>query len=288
MRLAWLILSCACLFGCTRPSPVEITDIQEIAQHRLMSISTVRDAQACVDPDIARWGDYYEPATLSLVVDTDGHVTPLSLFGPPECRVRLAAMVSLWRYRPFERGGRVVTAHITERIAFAPPERWRVPRRVVTQFAPQFADVTAMKIVLERGVGLSTCGLHTVVGYRLELGGDGTVRFDGTKLGSTWDGPRSEIHERSTIDPAEFARLIMQFWDADFGSLEDEYMSGLTDSPGYSLTLESGATRVSVASYVGRSVGAPDVLDSLADEVDRVGGSSRWVGVECERVFRPY
>jgi hypothetical protein len=267
---------------------VEISDIQEIAQHRLMRIGTVRDAQACVDPDIARWGDYYEPASLRLVVDSEGHVTPVSLFGAPECRVRIAAMVSLWRYRPFQRGGRAVTAHITERIAFAPPERWRVPRRVLTQFAPQFADVTAMRIVLERWAGLSTCGLQTVVGYRLELDGDGTVQFDGTKLGATWDGPRSEIHERSTIDTAEFARLITRFWDADFCSLEDEYISGVTDSPSYTLTLESGATCVSVRNNVGRSVGAPDILDSLADEVDRVAGSSRWVGVECERVFRPY
>lgn len=142
------------------------------------------------------------------------------------------------------------------------------PVRIPARSAPLPAyDASSVRITLERTGCFGSCPAYTV-----SIDGDGSVVFDG----------RSYVAEtgrrRGAVDPAAVRALYDQFRTANFMSLDDSYVTDITDNPTYTLTMETAGTRKTVVDYVGAKAGMPDSVTALEDAVDRVAGTSKWIG----------
>ena len=140
----------------------------------------------------------------------------------------------------------------------------RLPARHV---ALPVYEPSSVRITLERTGCFGSCPAYTV-----SIDGDGSLLFDG----------RAYVAEagkrRGTVDPAAVRALYEQFRAANFMSLDDSYVTDITDNPTYTLTLETAGMRKTVIDYGGAKAGMPDAVTALEDAVDRVAGTSKWIG----------
>ena len=210
----------------------------------------------------------YGLVTAEIIVDRSGWVRIERLFSDygamtPACRALARAEISQWRYRPFEYGNGPVAVRLTETLAVDPPERWREPG---VPF-PEIGDLSAARIVLERGGCYGRCPV-----YRVELRGDGRAFYRGGYFVDV-------VGEREApIAPGEFEALIQEFRRADFFSLLEAYEAPITDAATHRLTLQIGGRTHTVTDYVGESVGMPSVVVDLERRVDEVGRTAQWTG----------
>ena len=134
-------------------------------------------------------------------------------------------------------------------------------------------DWSSVQIRLSRDACFGTCPVYTVT-----IAGDGTVTYEG--------GPYTAIQgkRQGKVSREAIAGLVDQFEAAGFFSLQPAYMAGITDMPGYTLSLSVDGRQHMVFDYVGKEVGMPAVVTALEDEVDRVAGTDRWVSGTEETV----
>ena len=176
-----------------------------------------------------------------------------------ELQAQADAYVRTLRYPPLSPPAAV---RMWQDLEVYPPVR--LPARHV---ALPVYEPSSVRITLERTGCFGSCPAYTV-----SIDGDGSVLFDG----------RAYVAEtgrrRSAVDPAAVRGLYEQFRSANFMSLDDSYVTDITDNPTYTLTIESAGARKTVIDYVGAKAGMPDSVTALEDAVDRVANTDQWIG----------
>jgi ankyrin repeat protein len=191
------------------------------------------------------------------VIDADAAGDPGTLRFWPQ----LQDEVGQWRFTPFEKNGRAVSATVEEYIDLVPPER--LPKAHVQ--APTLHVDSKIAITLEKGGCLGSCPIYTVT-----IANEG-ILFDGrgyvVAAGKHTD----------TIDPAVVRNLAKRFVAADFFSMDASYAASVTDCPGFVLSISIDDHTKKVTDYMGSWVGMPAVITDLEDSVDELARTKRWV-----------
>ena len=166
--------------------------------------------------------------------------------------------VSQWKFTPFTRGGKAVTAEVDELILLVPPER--LPRTHVPP--PPITKHSEVAITLRREWCDGTCDIHAVT-----LSPDG-ILF----LGEHGVADGKHI---SKMDNEALLALAKRFTTEDFYSMEDSYCGAPVFKSSLSITIDGHAK--SVRDCEGQWAGMPTVVLELEDEVDAVARTDRWI-----------
>lgn len=169
--------------------------------------------------------------------------------------------VDAWKFTPFEKDGKAVTAEVEEYVDLVPPER--LPKKHVK--SPEIRPNSTVSITLERSGCLGSCPSYKV-----------TVATSGITFYGDWYVVAGGRHT-DTVNPAEVRDLAQQFVNADFYSMDATYTAMVTDNPGYTLAITIDGLTKQVDDYVGSWVGMPSVITELEDEVDDFAGTKRWI-----------
>lgn len=264
MRAAAPLAALFALAACARdappaPPPVEV-ESDEVTAHRLSDYHPLRDISA---------RDAMGQIPMRILVGADGRVTEARVetnrrWGghafPAAVTARAAEEARRWRYRPFTRNGAAVRVTFVESLGLYPPEDRPARHVPMPPFDPSF------RIALQRTACLGTCPR-----YRVEVAADGAVLFTGEDYVFA-----GGVH-RARIDPAAVRRLYDLARRADFFSLRDSYIAGVTDNPTYVVTVTAGGRRHAVTDYVGETVGMPSIVRELEEAIDAAAGTRRWI-----------
>jgi ankyrin repeat protein len=212
-------------------------------------------------------GEHY--LHMKLTVSPTGDVThaePFSVFfGEDEDLKywpRVEAEVSQWKFTPFIKGGKAVTAEVEESIILIPPER--LPKTRVAP--PPIMKDSKVAIVLQQWTcdGI-ICALHAVSVSTDE------IMFEG------FGAMVAPGRHTDKIDKDAVLALAKRFAAADFFSMENDYRyrgwPDLTSS--LSITIDGRTKRV--RDYQGQWAGMPSVIVELEDEVDALARTERWI-----------
>lgn len=166
-----------------------------------------------------------------------------------------------WKYEPFEKDGKPVTAEIEEYVDLLPPEQFPTVHIRPPLILPQ----SKIAIVLERTACFGTCPA-----YKLTISNDGIV-FEGHAYVAA--GGRHV----AKVDLDALRALAEEFVAADFYSMEESYQAGVTDNPTYVLSISVDGYSKGVLDYVGSWVGMPSVISELEEKVDNLAQTRKWI-----------
>ena len=202
-----------------------------------------------------------EPVILEVFVGTDGKTldaikTSGFIFGD------LTLLWKTWQYKPFERNGHPVVAKVRESVAVLPIRK----RSEVHIPFPEIHDWNSLRITLSRSGCYGMCST-----YDIEIHGDGTVLYDGKAFVGTTGRERVKISQPSLV------KLVDVFRKADYFSLADGYVSGVTDLPTCASSISFDGLSKSVLDYEGRDVGMPPGVSDVQAAIDQLSGASKWV-----------
>lgn len=138
------------------------------------------------------------------------------------------------------------------------------------------APPTAAEITLSRSVCFGFCPDYTV-----SITDAGEVTY----VGRNFVNVVGEQH--ATVSREDAARLLARFDAIGFDRLRDAYRAEITDIPTYTVTLTRNGRAKTVVDYGGLSVGMPQSMRDLQDEIDRVAGTVRWVLRDGQPVRNP-
>lgn len=141
------------------------------------------------------------------------------------------------------------------------------PHPNVNAAFPEIHDWNTLRITLSRSGCYGRCPA-----YKIEIHGDGTVLYDG-KVNVAHKGRHT-----AKISHASLVELVDFFRRANYFSLRDRYVSGITDNPAYETSISFDGVSKSVLDYVGQSVGMPSTVSDVEAAIDRLSGASKWVG----------
>ena len=201
---------------------------------------------------------------LTLTVSPSGNVMKAEAGGDDKLLKfwpQLQAEVLQWKFTPFEKNEKAVTAEVEEYIDLVPPER--LPTNHVA--APTLRPDSKVTITLMRSGCFGSCPSYTVA-----VSTDGIV-FDGhgyvVASGKHVD----------TVNADDVRTLAKQFVAADFYSMDASYTASVTDMPGYALSISIDGSMKEVEDYVGAWEGMPAVITELENEVDTFARTQRWI-----------
>jgi hypothetical protein len=232
--------------------PYEVALTHEIGPHRrTIPVQGIRSG--------------FNQLRLTLIVSPEGVVVDASATGDESALKfwqQLRGEVVQWKFKPFEKHGRAVTAEVEEYIDLVPPER--LPEIHIPP--PLLRRDSNVTITLDRSGCYGTCPAYT-----LTVSTDGIV-FDGKEFVAA--------HGRRVdkVDAAEVRKLAQKFVTADFYSMDERYVASVTDHPTVVLTITIDGHTKKLVDYVGQWVGMPAVVKELEHEVDSLARSSRWIG----------
>lgn len=106
--------------------------------------------------------------------------------------------------------------------------------------------------------------------FTLNLFSDGTVMFEGKMFTEKIGLYQNHISEK------EINNLIIEFMNADFFNLEDEYISGMTDLPTTYLTFTYNSKTKTIKDYYG----SPEKLKILENTINRYRKLENWTRIE--------
>jgi len=132
---------------------------------------------------------------------------------------------------------------------------------------PEIHDWNTLRITLSRTGCYGKCPT-----YEVEIHGDGTVLYDGKFNVAAKGKYTAKISHASSVELVDFFRR------ANYFSLSDRYVSGVTDNPAYETSISFDGVSKSVLDYVGQSVGMPATVSDVEAAIDRLSGASKWVG----------
>jgi hypothetical protein len=170
------------------------------------------------------------------------------------------------KFKPFERDGHPVWARLDLYFVVLPPEQ---PPSQHVEF-PEVRHWNSVHITLHRTRCYGSCPAYTV-----EIGGNGSVNYEGEK---GWVLGEGKHHE--SISQAAVRELVKAFQDADFFSLDDEYVWAATDLPTYETSIEIEGQSKTVKDYAGLQVGMPMSVRKLEDLIDQVVNIKQWTEVK--------
>ncbi len=175
---------------------------------------------------------------LTLIVSPAGNVVSAEAAGNDETMrfwPQLRDEVSRWKFMPFLKHGKALTAEIEEYIDLVPPERLPTSHMA----APVIRPDSKITITLERGGCYGNCPVYSVA-----VSTD-SATFEG-KYFVAADGKRT-----AAINADEVRTLAKKFVDADFYSMDDDYSATVTDMPAYVLSIMIDGHTKRVMDYVG-------------------------------------
>lgn len=201
---------------------------------------------------------------LNLVVSPTGEVISADVEGMGEAVKfwpQLRDEVLQWRFVPFEKDGKAVTAEVEEWIILFPPER--LPASHVVP--PVIRKDSKITITLESTYCYGSCPSYkvTVTNDRVLFEGSGNVAAEGKYA--------------AAANAGDVRKLAAKFVTADFYSMDDSYRSMITDNSTIYLSISVDGREKKVEDYVGRSVGMPEIIKDLEREVYDVAGTDRWI-----------
>ena len=132
---------------------------------------------------------------------------------------------------------------------------------------PEIHDWNSLRITLSRSPCYGRCPT-----YEIEIHGDGTVVYDGKENVATKGRRTAKISHASMVE------LVDVFRKADYFSLNDRYVSGVTDNPVYLTSISYDGVSKSVLDYLGRSAGMPSTVSDVETAIDRMSGAYKWIG----------
>ena len=236
---------------------------QEASSHRLG-----RPAILLVEPDTKAMRELIEVNTrVQVTVDATGTVRSAVADETltSELRAKVESAALNLRYRPFKRDGQPGWVRFDETVYVLPPER--KPSKHVT--FPKVKNWDTVQITLSRSGCLGSCPV-----YRIELHGDGTVLYDGKGYVAIKGQHRASVPIENVRD------LVNKFREADYYSLQDEYVSPVLDHPTYETSIEIDGKFKRVKDYIGLSVGMPFVVSELEDAIDHFTGAEQWASFD--------
>ena len=205
-----------------------------------------------------------EQLYLTLIISPAGEVIRAEANGSDDGMKHwpeVQAEVSAWKFRPFEKDGKAVTAKVEEYVDLVPPER--LPKTHVK--SPEVHRDSDIVIRLDRSGCYGTCPSYSVTitqsGVTFEGGAFGVVRGRHTAM----------------TDPTEVRELARRFVDANFYSMNSDYAASVTDCPTYTLSISIDGYAKKIGDYMGRWVGMPAVVSELEDAVDSFAQTDRWI-----------
>jgi hypothetical protein len=166
-----------------------------------------------------------------------------------------------WKFIPFEVDGHPVTASVEEFVNLVPPEEFPS----IDAPAPAVRADSNVEITLSRSMCYGRCPV-----YKVSVSTKGIV-FDGEVFVA------AKGRHTDTIDPGAVRALARKFVEADFYSMRDKYVAGVTDNPTYTLSVDIDGHKKQVVDYVGQWVGMPAVIVELEDDVDALAHTERWI-----------
>ena len=139
--------------------------------------------------------------------------------------------------------------------------------KCLAQQQPDFNNLKQVTVLLERGDPMGGGP-----SYRLEISGDGTVRYTGL-MNVFVRGKRT-----GRISEGAFEKLLDEFRSAHFAELHDDYPSPATDQPWCVVTVASGSYAKRISEIGGQmNRVAPENLIRLEDKIDELANSKKWV-----------
>lgn len=145
-------------------------------------------------------------------------------------------------------------------------------------------DISSLRLSLIRTSCFGPCPE-----YGLEIRGDGTVTYCGV-LFVKEKGSRS-----GKITRKKMRQLLDSFEATNFFHLNEAYVASMTDLPTHLVSISYDGRTKSVFDYGGGSVGLPEAVTELENEIDELAGTAEWVGDVQDDLrsakpdcFRPY
>jgi uncharacterized protein DUF6438 len=233
---------------------------QEAVQHRTSNRLFLRVARE------QRVGGSFPYVQVAVTLDAGGAVVSANAVRgadyDPAIYADAESLVRTLHYMPFVRIGHLVAVKFSEYVSLLPPE---LKPEVQLPF-PKVKDLASVKITLRRTSCFGACPA-----YRVEVHGDGTVRFQ-------WEGydVPTQVYD-STIPREDVMELLKLFEEADFYSLRDNYRLGASDTPTYFTSIEIDGQRKQVEDDLGWEMGMPLAVSELEAAIDRISGAGRWV-----------
>jgi Domain of unknown function (DUF6438) len=132
---------------------------------------------------------------------------------------------------------------------------------------PEIHDWNSLRITLGRSPCYGRCPT-----YQVEIHGDGTVLYDGKANVATTGKHTAKISHAALVE------LVEVFRKADYFSLSDCYVSGITDYPAYETSISFDGVSKSVLDYEGQRVGMPSTVSDVEAAIDLLSGVQKWVG----------
>jgi hypothetical protein len=211
----------------------------------------------------SRFSNGFDAVYLTVIVRPDGTVADAwPTRGNPLFVEAAVTIAKGWKFVPFKHDGRPVWIKIDAwNVDIYPPER-RPPAPVPF---PEVRDWSSVRITLQRTACYGTCPA-----YRVEIGGDGTVTYEGRAFVVV------EGEHHAKIPVVAVRSLVEKFRAAEFFRLYRKYTAGVTDNPTQTLSIAIDGKTMTVVDYVGEYDGMPSVVVDLEREVDRVAGTKRW------------
>ncbi len=201
---------------------------------------------------------------LTLTISSAGEVVNAEAGGSDELMKfwpQLEPEVRQWKFTPFEKNGKAVTAEIEEYIDLVPPER--LPAHHFA--APLIRPNSKITVELMRSGCYGSCPAYTV-----------TVSTNGMEF----EGHSYVValgKHTATVKPKAVLALAQKFVAADFYSMDSHYQASVTDMPMYALSITIDGRKKEVVDYVGAWEGMPAVITALEDEVDTFARTERWI-----------
>lgn len=113
--------------------------------------------------------------------------------------------------------------------------------------------------------------MATVPPMRSKIHGDGTALYYGKAFVGTTGQKSVKISQRSLV------QLVDAFRKADYFSLADGYVSGVTDCPTYVSSISFDGLSKSVLDYMGRDVAMPPGVSDVEAAIDRLSGAAKFI-----------
>jgi len=107
--------------------------------------------------------------------------------------------------------------------------------------------------------------------YTVSIDGAGNVTYNGLRFVGT----TGEQHEKASREDVQ--ALLSAFDAVHFESLQDAYRAHVTDLPSTIVTLTRNGHTKRVVDYAGTSVGMPEAVREIEQQIDRVANTAQWV-----------
>lgn len=267
--------------ACAQDREALSPDDQEIAAHLVgklpvirMDLSKFPELESIGGVPVELLVDAQGNVTSAKVEDEDEVETAQDLTGPQ--RETLKAVIAevhktapTLRFRPFEQAGRPIAAQFEIYIPIQPLEE----RAASHSLFPSIHHWKSLKIILSRTGCYGSCPSYTV-----EVHGDGTVIYDGSRYVAITGSHRGSISSDAV------SQLVDAFRAADYFSLRDRYMWGATDLPTYTTSISIDGKTKQVVDYAGEHAGMPPSVSKLEETIDRLSGVERWTKGNSETV----